>query len=48
MEYMDLRRGVGFFRNYSVEFDCRDKSGENETAGRYIVWNHSKRGDFLK
>ena len=48
--------GWEFFENYStesdcmgdsVDYDCRDKSDVNETADRWIVWNHSTRGDFL-
>ena len=38
--------GWGIFKNIIVEYDSRDKSGENETADQRIVWNHSTRGYF--
>ena len=49
--------GCECFKNDSVESDCmvnsveydrRDKYDVNETADRYIVWNHSTRGFVLK
>ena len=42
------QRDVIVPKNYSVESNCGENSGENETATQQIVWNHSKREDFLK
>ena len=48
MECMDFRRGIEDFENYSVESDHGDNSGVNEIADKWIVWNHSTRGDVSK
>ena len=39
--------GWGIFENSCVESDSRDKSDLNETADKYILWNHSTRRYFL-
>ena len=39
--------GWGIFENISVDSDSMDRSDVNETADKYIVWNHLTRGYFL-
>ena len=38
----------GILEDDSIESDFREKSVVNETADWFIVWNHSKMGDFSK
>ena len=45
---MGLHRGQGILEKDSVEYDCMDNSDVNETADKYIVWNHSTGRHFSK